>query len=78
MSPGAEFDKVLRTEVGIKELFLSQRDLMFHLKSSADPLLELIGIRELLSFGASQRDTSRETASLYFQVPRSSFHSLPR
>lgn len=36
---------------------------MFRLKS-ADPLLELIGVRELISSGASQRDTSRETVLL--------------
>lgn len=36
---------------------------MFRLKS-ADPLLELIGVRELFSSGASQRDTSRETILL--------------
>lgn len=44
-SPGPEF--VLRTEVSIKELFLSQWDLMFHLKST-DSLLMLIDVRELL------------------------------
>lgn len=46
---------------------------MFHFKS-ADPVLELIGVRELFSSGASQRDTSRETALLRFHV---SLH-LPR
>lgn len=56
MSPGSFFDNVLRTETGIEELLLFQWHLMFHLRS-ADPSLVSVAIRELVTLGASQRDT---------------------